>query len=139
MRKIVVIGGGASGIMAAISAARHGADVTIIEHKDRIGKKILSTGNGRCNFTNTVQKKEYYRSNECDFPWKVLSQFSTEETISLFEEFGIHAKSRDGYLYPYSDQATSVLDVLRMELERLDIQVKTSVNVRKIVSGKKGF
>ncbi len=139
MRKIVVIGGGASGIMAAITAAREGADVTILEHKDRIGKKILSTGNGRCNFTNMDQKPEYYRSDIADFPWKVVSRFPVEDVIRFFQELGIHSRSRDGYLYPFSDQASAVLDVLRMEVERLGIHVVTSVNVNKVFSGKKGF
>lgn len=139
MRKIVVIGGGASGMMAAITAAREGAEVTILEHKDRIGKKILSTGNGRCNFTNLDQKPEYYRSDNPDFPWGIVNRFSVNEVIQFFRDLGIYAKSRDGYLYPFSDQASAVLDVLRMEIERLKIAVETSVNVQKVLSGKKGF
>lgn len=139
MRKIIIIGGGASGIMAAISAARHGAEVTILEHKDRIGKKILSTGNGRCNFTNLSQQPQNYCCDESEFPWQVISRFPAEDTIAFFQELGIYAKDRGGYLYPFSDQASSVLDVLRMELERLTVRIETSVNVKQVIAGKKGF
>lgn len=83
-KKVVIVGGGASGMLAAITAARNGAKVVILEHKDRIGKKILSTGNGRCNFTNTLQTPECYRSTDSAFPWKVLSQFPALDTIAFF-------------------------------------------------------
>lgn len=110
---------------AAISAARHHADVVIIEHKDRIGKKILSTGNGKCNYTNKKQGLRYYRGENPAFVLPVFRQFGFEETIAFFHELGIVPKERDGYFYPASGQASSVLDVLRMELKRLSVSVLT--------------
>lgn len=85
-RQIFVIGGGPAGMMAAITAAREGACVTILEHNDRIGKKILSTGNGRCNFTNVNQSSKYYRGDNKGFAWKAIQHFSFDDTLAFFEE-----------------------------------------------------
>ena len=83
-KKVLIIGGGASGLMAAIMAAREGAEVTILEHMDRVGKKILSTGNGRCNMTNLSLRPEHYRSSQKLFPMKVLDRFSVWDTLNFF-------------------------------------------------------
>ncbi len=119
MEKVMIIGGGASGMMAAISASLSGAEVLIIEQNEKTGKKILSTGNGRCNFTNTKQDPSCYRSDDPDFPWQVIQQFDENRTIAFFKEIGILPKNRNGYLYPNSDQAQAVADALQMECERL--------------------
>lgn len=110
---------------AAISAARHKAEVTIIEHRDRIGKKILSTGNGKCNYTNKKQGLRYYRGENPAFVLPVLEQFGFQETIAFFQELGIVPKEREGCFYPASGQASSVLEVLRMELRRLSVDIRT--------------
>lgn len=98
MRTIAVIGGGASGMMAAITAASQGAHVILLEHKDRIGKKILSTGNGRCNFTNTHQEPLCYHSENPLFPWGIIRQFDAQSAISFFLQLGVYSKNRGGYL-----------------------------------------
>lgn len=139
MRHVAVIGGGAAGMMAAITAAREGVRVTILEHKDRIGKKILSTGNGRCNFTNTFQTPACYRSDNRDFAWNIIQKFNVEKTISFFKELGIYPKDRNGYLYPYSDQAAAILEVLQIEIAKLDICVMTEINVLDIQPVKRGI
>ena len=139
MRQIAVIGGGASGMMAAITAASKGARVVLIEHKDRIGRKILSTGNGRCNFTNTHQEPVCYHSDQFLFPWGIIEKFNAQETISFFLQLGIYSKNRNGYLYPNSDQASAVLDALRMELERLNVEIRTDTQCRRLSPGRKGF
>lgn len=139
MNKVAVIGGGASGLMAAITAARYGAGVCILEHKDRVGKKILSTGNGRCNFTNLHQEPVCYHSENVLFPWKTIEKFNAQQTIAFFLELGIYSKNRNGYLYPQSDQASAVLDVLRMEARRLGVEIHTETECREIVPNKKGF
>lgn len=138
-KNVWVIGGGASGMMAAITAAETGAQVTIAEHTDRVGKKILSTGNGRCNLTNLYQDSSCYRSSQADFPAKVLKQFSVEKTVSFFERLGIVMKDRNGYLYPNSDQASSVLDVLREEIERKNIRVLLGCEIQDIRKQKDEF
>jgi len=139
VRQIVIIGGGAAGIMAAVAAAREGAQVTVLEHKDRIAKKILATGNGRCNFTNTVQTPECYRSENPEFPWGIIRQFDMQQTVAFFLELGIYSKNRNGYLYPNSDQASSVVDVLLMELERLRIHILTETEAVGIEPVRHGF
>lgn len=85
MKNIIVVGGGASGLMAAISAAKSGASVCILEHNDKLGKKILATGNGRCNFSNRLQEPSCYRSSQRNFPWQVIEQFPAEKTIAFLK------------------------------------------------------
>lgn len=139
-KQIIIIGGGASGLMAAIAAARQGADVTILEHMDRVGKKILSTGNGRCNMTNLKMRQECYRSNQPQFPMKVLDKYSVWDTLTFFDEIGIVTKSKGGYIYPNSEQAAAVLDVLRFEAEDLGITIRCGCEVSQIrKNGRKGF
>lgn len=108
---------------AAIWAARSGADVTILEHTDRVGKKILSTGNGRCNLTNRFQEAACYHSEQPDFPIRVLDHFRVGDTIRWFSHMGLEVKERQGYYYPVSDQASAVLDVLRMSLKEYQVKV----------------
>ena len=139
MKHVIVIGGGASGMMAAITAAKNGARVTIIEHNDRVGKKILSTGNGKCNFTNVHQEPIFYNSDNVGFPWKVLEHYTSAQTIAFFTGLGIYSKNRNGCLYPYSDQAGAVLDVLRLEIEQRGIEVCYNCHVTEIKKTAKGF
>lgn len=139
MRTVAVIGGGASGMMSAVTAASAGARVILLEHRDRIGKKILSTGNGRCNFTNIHQEPVCYHSEDPLFPWEIVQQFDAQAVISFFLQLGIYSKNRNGYIYPNSDQASAVLDAFRMELDRLKVDIRTGVECREIRPVKKGF
>lgn len=129
---VIIIGAGASGLIAAIAAARQGRSVLVIEQKDKAGKKILATGNGKCNFTNLVQNPECYRSDDSAFAMKVLSYFGIEKTLRFFEELGIFPKNRDGYYYPNSEQAASMLQVLMMECKRLKVDFQYSEAVKEI-------
>lgn len=123
--KIAIIGGGASGMMAAITAARHGADVTIYEKKDRIGKKILATGNGKCNFTNMDIKNDDYFGQKINIYNDYISQFDEKEVILFFKELGMLIKDKNGYCYPRSEQATTVLDLLRLQLKTYNVEICT--------------
>ena len=105
---VIVIGGGASGLMAAITAAENGASVTVLDHHPTPGKKLLSTGNGKCNFTNQKQERECYRSDDPAFVMRALKQFGSEDAIAFFQELGVYAKSRNGYYYPRSGQASTI-------------------------------
>lgn len=136
-RSIIIIGAGAAGMLAAITAAKNHAKVTLLEHTERIGKKILSTGNGRCNITNLFQSSDYYRSENKEFPMNILEQFSELQTLKLFEEMGIYTKNKNGYVYPYSEQASTVLDILKLELERLDIRILYQIKVKNITAKEK--
>ncbi|MBR5509379.1 MAG: NAD(P)/FAD-dependent oxidoreductase [Lachnospiraceae bacterium] len=131
MKKVIVIGGGASGLMAAIAAARQGAKVTLLEKNKQTGKKILVTGNGRCNFTNRDQDLSKYRSDHPELVKQALDAFSMSQTVDFFEELGLLVKDRNGYLYPNSGQAASVAELLRLEAQRL--QIKMSCNTEVLV------
>ncbi len=128
-KRIIIIGAGASGMMAAIVAARAGAQVLLLEHNDRVGKKILATGNGRCNLTNLDQDISCYRCEDRGFVQQVLLQNDVQQTIRFFSDLGIYTRNRAGYIYPNSDQAAAVLDVLRMELERLQVEIVCDAHV----------
>ncbi len=121
--KIGIIGGGAAGMMAAITAARHGADVTIFERNDRMGKKILATGNGKCNFTNLAMDKSCYDGENLDKAWRVIERFPVQETIAFFASLGMLSKEKNGYYYPACEQASVLLDALRYEIAALGISV----------------
>lgn len=129
---VVIIGGGASGMMAAITAARRGAHVVILEQNARIGKKILSTGNGKCNFTNKNQAMEFYYSDAPQSVETVLKQFPLEDTLAFFKELGVLPLERRECYYPNSETATAVLDALRFEIERLGISVLTEAKVTEV-------
>lgn len=141
MLTIAIIGGGASGMAAAIAAKRQNpsASVVIFEHKDIPGKKILSTGNGRCNLTNEYMDVSCFRSDCSEKILPVIQRFDANDTIQFFQELGILTKSRNGYIYPRSDQASAVLDVLRMELKRLGVEILLNSHVKDVASTKKGF
>ena len=125
-KHVVMIGGGASGLTAAIWAARSGAKVTVIEHMDRVGKKILATGNGRCNLTNSKLDGTCYHCQDPEFPMKVIGQFGWKDTLRWFASMGVLCKTRmDTYYYPVSDQASAILDALRLECGRLGVEVCT--------------
>lgn len=137
-KQVLIIGGGAAGLTAAIWAARSGAAVTVLEHMDRVGKKILSTGNGRCNLTNAKMDKSCYYCTEPDFPMEAIRQFGWKETLRWFSSMGVLCKSRmETYYYPVSDQASSVLDALRLEIERLGVRVVTGCVPQKLSWEKK--
>ncbi|MFA7561548.1 MAG: NAD(P)/FAD-dependent oxidoreductase [Candidatus Izemoplasmatales bacterium] len=137
-KKIVVIGGGASGIIAALSAKTEKNEVIILEKNNRIGKKILVTGNGRCNYTNiTLTELDY---NHPNFVKNIFSQFSVNETLDFFEQMGIIAKiEEEGKAFPLSEQASSFLDVFLYELEKRQIKLVTNFDVNKIVKRKETF
>jgi predicted Rossmann fold flavoprotein len=136
---VLIVGGGAAGLVAAIVAARNGARVIIIEHKEKIGKKILATGNGKCNYTNLYQSIDCYRGENLSFAGEVFSHFDAQATVTFFKELGIYPKSRNGYLYPYSEQASSVVEVLEMELKNLNVQIICNQEVVSITKNGENF
>lgn len=131
MYDVIIIGAGASGMMAAATAASKGSSVALLEHKDDIGKKILATGNGRCNFTNTDMSVNRFHGSKALIK-NGLSQFDYADTIRYFEKLGIPAYDNAGYIYPNSRQAASVVAAFRMELMRLHVDVKTGIKITEI-------
>ncbi|NMA52578.1 MAG: aminoacetone oxidase family FAD-binding enzyme, partial [Peptococcaceae bacterium] len=137
---VAVIGGGASGIMAAIAARRKGAKVTILERNRRIGKKLLATGNGRCNMTNINTTIANYHGQNPRFVYSALAKFGVEETLDFFADLGVQPRVlEEGKVFPYSLQASSVLDVLRYELEETGVSILCEQEVAHISPGKRGF
>lgn len=136
---IAIIGGGAAGMMAAITAIRRGAAVTVFERQDRIGKKIPATGNGRCNLTNIRCSADNYHGAQAGFPAAVLDQFPVKKTLEFFNSLGVCIKvEEDGRIFPLTGQASTILDVLRYEIERLGVSVHLKTGIQSI-SQKKGF
>ena len=140
--KIAIIGGGASGLCCAIAAARKSADknaeIVIYESKDRVGKKILATGNGRCNMFNTFAGADDYSSP--DFVRDILSRYDADAVRLFFESLGLYTRTdEEGRAYPLSNQATSVLDVLRLECEHLGIKTLCDSEITSIKKQGKAF
>lgn len=142
---VAVVGGGAAGLMSAVAAASESLKenkqvrVVVLERLDRVGKKILATGNGRCNFTNLNASEKNYHSvcNETkhiksDFVTSVFERFSVSDTLLFFKTLGIlSAEEENGKIFPYSRQAAAVLDVLRFEAERLNVEIRTGFDTKK--------
>ena len=124
--KIIIIGGGASGLAAALAAAKEcgGQCVTVLERLDRVGKKLLATGNGRCNLTNRNAAPEHYHSADTARLADILERTPPDAVLDFFGEMGLLCDTQaDGRVYPYCYQASMVLDVLRAALERAGVDV----------------
>ncbi len=138
--KVAVVGGGASGLTAALAARYNSAEVTVLERLDRVGKKILATGNGRCNLSNTNLDIAHYHGLNPKFAFGALSRFDFYKTIEFFEKLGIAWKVEDGgKVFPVSNQASSVLDVMRHELDTLGVVTRCEAEVREIEPQNGGF
>ena len=129
-RDVIVCGAGAAGMCAAIYAARNGAHVTIIEKNSCLGKKLSMTGNGRCNLTNLDMREEYYNPSARGRMKEWLSTYGVEDVISFFKSMGVVVKSEEGYIYPVSGQAMSVVNALENEIKRLEITVNFGEQVK---------
>lgn len=140
MYHIGVIGGGASGMMAAVAAAERGARVTVLEHSDRLGRKILSTGNGKCNFTNLHISEDDYFGDHPSFVTSALAIFGPRDMVQYLEEYGVLSQEkRDGYCYPYSGQAATIRDFFLRRIAELGISVFLRTEIMRIQPQKKGF
>ena len=132
MKEVIIIGGGASGLISAIYAAKSGYKVTILEKNNVPGKKILITGNGKCNYwNNSIDIKNYNTANPEDLN-QIISNDNKKDILNLFNKLGIIPKIRDNYYYPYSGQATSIQTVLIKECEILGVKIITNCEVKNI-------
>ncbi len=139
-KKVIVIGGGAAGMIAAISAKINGAQVVLLERNDRVGKKLLATGNGRCNYTNKSLSVKNYHGENSKFAYSVLSQFNVDSTIEFFEMMGISPALGDaGKVFPLSFQSSSMVDLLKFEIENEGINLITEAYVWDIKKHKDKF
>ena len=136
---VLVIGGGAAGMVAAIMAARADAHVAVLEHMEITGKKILATGNGKCNFANRSQGVSNYFGADPAFVLPVFQTCNLEWILNFFQELGIEPKESRGGFYPRCEQASAVADVLRRELNRLNVDVICGCGIRKIHKQDRGY
>ena len=138
---IAIIGGGASGMAAALAAAEDpGNRLVLLERQARLGRKLQATGNGRCNLSNLHAGQEGYHGDTPGFSRFALTQFPPERTLEWFGALGLYAVAEEsGRVYPYSDQANSVVDVLRFALEKPNIRLELGCEVEKIRKTAKGF
>ena len=126
MSKVIVVGGGASGMVSAIVAARNGSSVTILEKNNSLGKKILVTGNGKCNYFNDDFSINHYYSNNIDILDRIINDDNKKRVLDFFLSIGVIPDIKNGYYYPYSNQAISIVNALNIEIKRLGINVITN-------------
>ena len=138
---IIIIGGGAAGMAAALAAAENpNAQVVLLERQARVGRKLGATGNGRCNLTNLHALEGGYHGDDPAFARHALECFGPEQTLSWFRELGLFTVAEpSGRVYPYSDQANSVVDVLRFALDKPNISLVTGAEVLKVKKTASGF
>lgn len=139
--KIAIIGAGASGMAAAISAAASGENqVLLFERQARVGKKLSATGNGRCNLTNRNTGPGRYHGTNPDFVCPALVAYPPDKVLEFFQSLGLYTVTEsDGKVYPYSDQANSVVDVLRFGLDRSNIRLLTGTEITGVKKTPTGF
>lgn len=138
--KVAVIGGGASGLAAAVTAAELGAQVVVLERMDRIGKKLLATGNGRCNLGNLHAAPEHFSTRNRRRLEQMMAPMAPQGVLDFFSGLGLLCQAQpDGKLYPYCNQASMVLDVLRNRLEQLGVEVLCGFEVRELSPVGKGW
>lgn len=129
MTDILIVGAGPAGMMAAISAARKGNNVILVNSAVKAGKKIYATGNGRCNFTNLNISKECFRGTAPEFAFCAYKKFDNGQLIDFFEKLGVPSKNINGYIYPNSEQASSISEAMINELDRLNIKIFNEVKI----------
>ena len=136
-----IIGAGASGMAAAIAAAENpDVQIVLMERQARVGRKLAATGNGRCNLTNLNIREDHFHGEDINFPVTALTRFDVSSTLDWFQSLGLLTVAEDwGRVYPFSDQANSVVDVLRFALEKPNIQLMTGFEVEKVKKTADGF
>ena len=137
--KVIVIGAGASGLASALEAAKRGYKVIVLELKNEAGKKIYSTGNGRCNITNKKMGVEYYNCDDYDFLEEILKEFTYKDMQDYFNKLGLKLTSIGDYVYPYSKRAASVVNVLLSACLEFGVEFVYNCNVKNIEKTKEGF
>ncbi len=139
--RIGIIGAGASGMAAAITAAHTAQNqILLFERQARVGRKLMATGNGRCNLTNRRAGIQSYHGSRPGFVQPALREFSVDNTLNFFEALGLYTVTEEGgRVYPYSDQANSVVDVLRFALDRKNIELHLGTEITAVKREAEGF
>ena len=138
--RVLIIGAGASGMMAALTAARAGNEVTLFERQARVGRKLAATGNGRCNITNTAAGVAHYHGADPDFVAPALEAVPVADTLAFFRGIGLLTREEyGGRVYPLSNSANSVTDTLRFALDAEGVRLVSGDRVRALTRSGKGF
>ena len=135
--KVIVVGAGPAGMMAAIKAAENGAEVVLLEKMNRPGKKMLITGKGRCNITNVAEKQELIRNipGNGKFLYSCLKAYDNEDVQLFFQTLGVPTKvERGGRVFPVSDKAADVVDAMVLQLHELGVKLITDARVTEILT-----
>ena len=139
MSKILIIGGGAAGMMAAVFAAKNGNNVELFEKNEKLGKKLFITGKGRCNITNAADLEDFFPAvtSNPKFLYSAFYSFTNEQVISFFEELGVRTKvERGGRVFPVSDHSSDVIQALKSEMERLGVKINLNAEVKELITEK---
>ena len=134
MKDVIVIGGGASGLVAAIFAALNNNKVTLLERNDKCGKKLLITGNGKCNYWNSDQNLIHYHTNDIHILKEIKTKENDDKLLDFFDSIGIVPKIKNGYYYPYSNQATSITNALITKAKLLNVEIINNFYVEEIIN-----
>lgn len=139
MSKVLIIGGGAAGMMAAAFAAKNGNRVEVFEKNEKLGKKLFITGKGRCNITNAADLEDFFPAvtSNPKFLYSAFYSFTNEQVISFFEELGVKTKvERGGRVFPVSDHSSDVIQALKSEMERLGVKINLNAEVKELITEK---
>ena len=139
MSKVLIIGGGAAGMMAAAFAAKNGNRVEVFEKNEKLGKKLFITGKGRCNITNAADLEDFFPAvtSNPKFLYSAFYSFTNEQVISFFEELGVRTKvERGGRVFPVSDHSSDVIQALKSEMERLGVKINLNAEVKELITEK---
>ena len=135
MSKVLIIGGGAAGMMAAVFAAKNGNKVELFEKNEKLGKKLFITGKGRCNITNAAELEDFCPAvtSNPKFLYSAFYSFTNEQVISFFEGLGVRTKvERGGRVFPVSDHSSDVIQALKKEMERLEVKINLNAEVKEL-------
>lgn len=136
MSRILITGGGAAGMMAAVFAARNGNQVELFEKNEKLGKKLFITGKGRCNITNAADLEDFFPAviSNPKFLYSAFYSFTNEQVISFFEALGVKTKTeRGGRVFPVSDHSSDVIQALKREMDRLGVKVNLNAEVKELI------
>ena len=139
MSKVLIIGGGAAGMMAAAFAAKNGNRVEVFEKNEKLGKKLFITGKGRCNITNAADLEDFFSAvtSNPKFLYSAFYSFTNEQVISFFEELGVKTKvERGGRVFPVSDHSSDVIQALKSKMERLGVKINLNAEVKELITEK---
>lgn len=142
MNRVLIAGGGAAGMIAAVCAARNGSQVELFEKNDRLGRKLFITGKGRCNITNTADTEDMLRAvmSNPKFLYSSFYGFTNDQTVAFFEELGVRTKEeRGGRVFPLSDHSSDVIRALDREMKRLGVNVHLNSSVKTLLSNQDGI